>query len=103
MVLAPRAFALLSLAFTACAAPPPAMTPTQLCEKQAPLAEAWRVADGQDAMGPEQAATALKGCIKHWTEQQKQDAARFAKIAACAQPATTYDAIEKCMIDNLPQ
>ena len=86
----------------ACGNPAPVMTPDQLCEKQVPLAEAWRVSDGQDASSPEKAAMGLNACVKRWTAEAAADPARYAKTAACAAPTTTYEALEQCVVDNLP-
>ncbi|MEZ4448333.1 MAG: hypothetical protein R3B09_02560 [Nannocystaceae bacterium] len=85
-----------------CGAPPPSMTPQQICAKSEPMAEAWRVADGQDAATPERAALSLKACETRWTEQQGADPSRYRKTAACIDKATKYEAIEQCVIDNLP-
>lgn len=92
----------LSVLLVGCGAPPPALTPQQICAKSEPLAEAWRVADKQDAATPERAAASLKACESHWTGQQAADPARYSKTAACIDKAAKYEAIEQCVIDNLP-
>jgi|JI6StandDraft_1071083.scaffolds.fasta_scaffold819917_1 hypothetical protein len=84
-------------------AAPPAMSPRQFCEKQMPMAEAWRVAEGQDPTPADRVGPNLENCVKRWTTQQQEDPKRFAKIAACAVPKTNYDALEQCIIDNLPK
>lgn len=79
------------------------MSPREFCEKMEPMAEKWRIADGQDATPADRVGPILENCVKFWTGQQQDDPQRFARIAECAAPTTHYDALEKCMVDNLPK
>ena len=78
------------------------MTPRQLCEKTEPLAEAWRVAQGQEASSPEKAAIAMEECEKRWTDQRIANATIYDRLSACIAPVTDLEGVEKCVMEHIP-